>query len=347
MRKAAILAVALVLLSPGWAGAQSLDDLEEARRDRNVAHARVQRLTTQIRGLSQRYQRLETKAHRAVMRLIDAYRHEMSVQSSLEQARGVLEERASAAYRAGPGAVLAAYFQAITQGGTFADLHSADLLIQHALDSDVAQALDVLRDRTEARAARRTVERERERLLHQEIRLANLRLALETKVAEAEAIARAAGLKVEELERQEQRLLLAARRDQDRQQRALVGDLDASLKQLLALLGPNGGRGCAVPPGLRMTGQSFSGLASWYGWDFAGNSTASGAIYDPRLFTAAHKTLPLNSFVRIRRGDRCAVVLVNDRGPYIAGRVIDLSMAAAQYLGVGVTTVEVDVLARA
>jgi rare lipoprotein A (peptidoglycan hydrolase) len=347
MRKAATLAVAFVLLLPGWAGAQTLNDLEEARRDRDAAHARVQRLTSEIQRLSRRYQRLESRAHRAAMRLIDAYRHEMSVQSALEQARGVLEERASAAYRAGPGAILAAYLQAITQAGTFGDLHSADILIQHALESDVDQALDVLQDRTEARAARRAVERERERLLRREIRLANLRVALETKLSLAETIAKAAGLRAEELERQEQRLLQAAQRYQDRQQQALVGDLDASLKELLELLGPNGGRGCAISSALGMTGQSFSGLASWYGWDFAGNSTASGAIYDPRLFTAAHKTLPLNSFVRVRRGDRCAVVLVNDRGPYIEGRVIDLSMAAAQYLGVGVTPVEVDILARA
>jgi peptidoglycan hydrolase CwlO-like protein/3D (Asp-Asp-Asp) domain-containing protein len=347
MRRAAILSVAIVLLSPGWAGAQTLDDLEEARGDRDAARGRVQQLAGQIARLSHKYQRLETKAHRAAQRLIDAYRHEMAIQSALEAARGVLEDRASAAYRAGPGAILGAYLQAITQAGTFADLHSADILIEHALESDIDQAVEVLGDRAEARSARRTVERERERLLRQEVGLATLRAVLETKLAEAEAIAEAAGLEVEELERQEQRLLRAARRDQNRQQQALVGDIDASLKQLLALLGPNGGRGCAIPPPLRMTGQSFSGLASWYGWDFAGNHTASGAIYDPRLFTAAHKTLPLNSFVRVRRGDRCAVVLVNDRGPYIAGRVIDLSMAAAQYLGVGVSTVEVDVLARA
>jgi peptidoglycan hydrolase CwlO-like protein len=346
MRKAATLAAVLVLLCPAWAGAQTFDDLEQARKDRDAAEGRVHRLTKEIDRLSVRYRRIEAEAQETAGRLVDAYRREMAVQSELEAARGVLEERASAAYRAGPGAILAAYMQVITQAGTFADLHSADLLIQHVLEADVDRALDVLQDRTQARSARRGVERERERLLRREVQLATLRAALDTKLGQAEAIARAAGLQVEELERQERRLLAASRRDQDRQQQALVGDLDADLKALLALLGPDGGRGCAIPPALSLTGQSFSGLASWYGWDFAGNHTASGAIYDPRLFTAAHKTLPLNSFVRVRRGDRCAVVLVNDRGPYIDGRVIDLSMAAAEYLGVGVTHVEVDILSR-
>jgi peptidoglycan hydrolase CwlO-like protein len=347
MRKAATLAVALVLLSPAWAGAQTLDDLEQARKDRAVAQARVNRLTAEIHRLSARYRRLEAHAQDAARRVIDAYRREMAVQTELEDARSVIEERASAAYRAGPGAILAAYMQAITQAGTFADLHSADILIRHALESDLDRALDVLEDRTEAHSARRVVEREQRRLVQREVGLATIRAVLEDKLAMATAIARAAGLRVEELEEEEARLLAAARRDQDRQRQALVGDLDAGLQALLKLLGPDGGRGCAIPPALRLMGQSFSGLASWYGWDFAGNHTASGAIYDPRLFTAAHKTLPLNSFVRVRRGDRCAVVLVNDRGPYIAGRVIDLSMAAAEYLGVGVTPVEVDILARA
>lgn len=347
MRKAAALAVFIVLLSPGWGRAQTTDDLEQARRHRDAATAEVARLTKQIRKLSDRYVPLEREARKVAARLIDAYQREMAVQAELDEARSVLDERASAAYRAGPGAILAAYMEVITQSGTFADLHSADLLIEYTLEADVDQAVDALNHHEDARAARRAVERERGRLLQQEVRLASLRSALETRLARAQALAKAAGLKVAELERQQRRLLQAAQRDMQRQQHALIGDPDASLAELLELLGSDGGRGCAIPPALEMTGQSFSGLASWYGWDFAGNPTASGAIYDPRLFTAAHKTLPLNSFVRVRRGDRCAVVLVNDRGPYIDGRVIDLSMAAAEYLGVGVTHVEVDILTKA
>jgi peptidoglycan hydrolase CwlO-like protein len=347
MRKAAAFAVVIVLLSPGWGRAQASDDLDEARRNRDAAAAEVARLTKQIRRLSEQYRPLEREARKAAARVIDAYQHEMTVQAELDEARTVLDERASAAYRAGPGAILSAYMQVITQSGTFADLHSADMLIEYALQADVNHAVEVLDDHAEALAARRAVERERGRLLRREVRLASLRSALERKLTQAQALAKAAGLKVADLEREHRRLLQAAQRGLDRQNHALLGDPDASLEELLALLGPNGGRGCAIPSKLKMTGQSFSGLASWYGWDFAGNPTASGAIYDPRLFTAAHKTLPLNSFVRVRRGDRCAVVLVNDRGPYIDGRVIDLSQAAAEYLGVGVTHVEVDILARA
>jgi len=118
---------------------------------------------------------------------------------------------------------------------------------------------------------------------------------------------------------------------------------------LLALLGPTGGRTCETPAGLRDTGQSFSGQASWYGGaGVDGQATASGAAYDPTLFTVAHRTLPFGVFLRVRFRDRCAIVLVNDRGPYgDYDRVVDLSQAAARYLGLGVGEVVVDVLVPA
>lgn len=86
------------------------------------------------------------------------------------------------------------------------------------------------------------------------------------------------------------------------------------------------------------------GVASWYGRAFHGRRTASGERYDMHAMTAAHPTLPMSSYVRVRnvRNDRTVVVRVNDRGPFHGGRVIDLSYAAAQHLGVlGTAAVEI------
>ena len=119
---------------------------------------------------------------------------------------------------------------------------------------------------------------------------------------------------------------------------------------LLALLGPTQGRGCTIPSGLRDTGKMVQGLASWYGPGFAGHPTATGAIFDPRLFTAANKELPLNVFLRVHYNGRCAIVLVNDRGPYGGGRSFDLAEAAADHLGyirAGVVFVTADLLVPA
>ena len=92
----------------------------------------------------------------------------------------------------------------------------------------------------------------------------------------------------------------------------------------------------ALPPTPSLTPQAEqAGMASWYGQREAGHRTASGVTFDPALRTAAHRTLPLGSCVQIMHlsNRRTLVVPVIDRGPYIAGRVIDLSQAAARALG--------------
>ena len=88
------------------------------------------------------------------------------------------------------------------------------------------------------------------------------------------------------------------------------------------------------------------GVASWYGAQFHGRKTSSGEVYDMYKMTAAHKTLPLPSYVQVTNleNGRTAVVKVNDRGPFHGDRVIDLSYAAAKKLGVvrkGTATVEI------
>lgn len=78
-----------------------------------------------------------------------------------------------------------------------------------------------------------------------------------------------------------------------------------------------------------------TGIGSWYGDKFAGKLTANGEIFDPELVTAAHKTLPMPSVVRVTNLDngKSLVVRVNDRGPFVAGRIIDLSREAARRIG--------------
>jgi rare lipoprotein A len=91
------------------------------------------------------------------------------------------------------------------------------------------------------------------------------------------------------------------------------------------------------------------GDASWYGSRHQGHKTASGEAYDPRLLTAAHPSLPLDSTVRVTnlKNGRSVEVRVNDRGPYRGRRVIDLSAKAAEEIGLkrrGVAKVKVEAL---
>jgi rare lipoprotein A len=130
----------------------------------------------------------------------------------------------------------------------------------------------------------------------------------------------------------------------------LVRTKDAPFFFALALL-----LGCSVPaskvrlPEPAVGRLSQTGIASWYGPGFHGKATASGEIYNQNDFTAAHQTLPLGTRVMVTNLENgtSTEVLINDRGPFAKGRIIDLSYSAAQVInmiGPGTALVRVDVL---
>lgn len=112
--------------------------------------------------------------------------------------------------------------------------------------------------------------------------------------------------------------------------------------------------GCATATLANEQGQppwaaELEGYASWYGGKFQGRMTANGEIFDTNKLTAAHKTLPFNTLVEVTHSGngRSVVVRINDRGPFIEGRVIDLSRAAADAIGMtgeGIAHVRLEVL---
>jgi rare lipoprotein A len=93
------------------------------------------------------------------------------------------------------------------------------------------------------------------------------------------------------------------------------------------------------------TGHSFSGMASYYGNE-SGSRTASGERFNQNAMTAAHRSLPFGTKIRVTHGGRSVIVTINDRGPFIRGRVLDVSTGAARAIGltgagVGRVTAEV------
>jgi len=89
----------------------------------------------------------------------------------------------------------------------------------------------------------------------------------------------------------------------------------------------------SVPP---VVAHAQEGKASWYGPGFQGRLTASGERFDTNDYTAAHKTIPFGSTVRVENleNGKWLVVRINDRGPFVKGRILDVSFAAAEYLGI-------------
>lgn len=106
----------------------------------------------------------------------------------------------------------------------------------------------------------------------------------------------------------------------------------------------------AAPAPLAITlDDAPDGFASWYGHPFHGRRTASGEKFDMHAYTAAHRTLPFGTILRVENAVNGRVILVEvtDRGPFIRRRVVDLSYRAARHLGVSVTSVQLDALTLA
>lgn len=292
-----------------------------------------------LHELLRRYEALERRAGRAWLETVEAIRLAAAASASVDAAKERLDERVRTAFELGPGGSI----EALLGAATFAELTLISEYTARTISVDDA----VLRETVLAEAAladrRAEVETERANLASRLGRLRDLLAEMQHRVDEAAAAAERARL-------ERQALAALERRVADAVSRAGSWDLDVidygqDQSHLLAMLGPTGGRTCETPAELVETGETFGGYASWYGWEFGGQPTATGAIFDPRLFTAANRWLPFGSFLRVRHGDRCAIVLVNDRGPYgRMERVIDLSQAAAQYLGVGVSWVDAEIL---
>jgi peptidoglycan hydrolase CwlO-like protein len=339
-------------------GGNASQRLAAARQDETMALATVTALRAKLPALQARLAQLQKAAGEATIAVIQALRDQQAAQQALDSAHEKLDQRARAAFEFGPATTL----DAMLGAKSLADLSAVNEFASRALEQDSSSLEEVQAAQAQLAKAREAAEVDQRAALRREGALSSQISDVQTQLDEAIGRARDAGVRVHDLAKQVAQLQ-TMRAAQQARQSTLVGaqsgtspgvNIDPTWfdgrnqDELLALLGPDGGRTCTIPPGLKDTGQQISGDATWYGWDFAGQSTASGATFDPRLMTAANRTLPFGTFLRVRWQDRCVIVLVNDRGPYgDLDRVIDLSLGAAQALGsesAGVVPVTADVL---
>jgi hypothetical protein len=332
---AALMTVAAAAGPGAWA--QSTQErLDQARSTRDAALSAQREAELTLKE----YEQINADLELAIRDVIIASRAERELSARLEEAQALLDSRARTAYELGPAMSIELFLGSRTPG----DFASVQQYLARTIQVDETDVLDVTAARQSLEAVSTRLDRRRSDLAESEMRLRVLAADAAARIEQARAEADAASQEIDELERELAEQQAAAAASLGRLIDATEG-FDQS--ELLALLGPNEGRGCEIPEGLEDTGQRVEGLSSWYGWEFAGQHTASGAIFDPRLFTVANKELPLNVFLRIHYKGKCAIALVNDRGPYGGGRVFDVSEAVADYLGyigAGVVWVETDVL---
>lgn len=98
------------------------------------------------------------------------------------------------------------------------------------------------------------------------------------------------------------------------------------------------------PTAFKASGNVLTGIASWYGNEFNGRPTANGEIYNQEDFTAASKELPFGTYLAVSHKGRGVIVRINDRGPFVKGRFLDLSKGAAKALGLGLGEVKAEIV---
>jgi len=329
---ASALALSLALASPVFS----------APAEATGPAAEAETIRSELTALLDDFEHAALAADGAAARWMDLRLRSMEARAAEEEAQRAFSDQVRSAYIAGPGKAIE-----IVLGAR--DLHELAARLPYAADALAAQIPDL--DELAARRGAiegviRDVEEAQRELIRTEDHLASIRARIASRLARAEALARAD---------------TRARATLDVLHKLYAGTVDrvagatrairyrkgeAMFQEAQPFLGPRSD--CSVPKGLRSTGDVIGGEASWYGNAFRGKPTASGAIFYPERFTVAHKTLPFGLFLLIRMGDECIVSFLNDRGPYVDGRILDLSYASAQAIGLtGVKNVSATLLVRA
>lgn len=315
--------VALALVQPASAA-----DLAELK-------ARAQALGDQVSALETRLERLSGREADLDAKISDV----SSEIGTLELELGDREEAADVARDAVVERVVDAYKGSTTTDRLAVILSAEDVndaieaaeMTGHAADADAEALQELLEEQEALEATQARVDERKQELLAAQAEADALADEAEAALAERSEVLEQLSTEVAELERRAREAAAAAARP------------DEAFLDLLSPSGPAPG----IPDGFVGTGVTFEGLASWYGPGFEGNLTASGDVFDSSLYTAASKELPLGTWLYVEYNGRGVVVLVNDRGPYVEPRILDLSRGAAQAIGMehaGVGWVKAEIL---
>lgn len=318
MRALAVALVAMLgaALIPRPAVATDINELR--RRAQSLANT-VSSLEHRRAGLADRAGRLRAKVTDATAEIGRLELELSHARTAIDKARELYVQRAIEAYKSGPATRLAMLLSARSLG-ELVSLAEAQAQIG-SLEGDALQ--DLLAAHDDLRAAQDEVDDRQQFLLAAQVEAQGLENEIDATIDDRSA--RLADMTKEIKSLEEQARLAAA---------ASASGLGISVgEEFLRLLAPSG-PSPNIPNDFASTGVSFEGIASWYGPGFEGNPTASGDIFDPDLYTAASKELPLGTWLYVQHQSRGVVVLVNDRGPYIDGRILDLSRAAAFSIGI-------------
>lgn len=333
---AALLLAALSATRPATA-----EDLETLRSRARAIAAEVTDLEHRLEDLNVRRSHLDGEINEATRSLAHLQLEIEDAEAAYQAASQRFVQRAVESYKGGGNSTRVALLLSARDLDDFFMLAQAT---SHQAELDAASLRDLVDARDDATRLQRTVDARKQRLLSASARAESVAGEIDgALVQRRETLTRL----MEEIDRLEAELRREARATSSvfpGAQRP-TGRPDRELLEELSGSGPS----LRIPDEFVGTGATFEGLASWYGPGFEGNSTANGDKFDSRLYTAASKELPLGTWLHIKHEGRGVVVLVNDRGPYVEPRILDLSKAAAEALGMvskGVGWVEAQIIVR-
>jgi rare lipoprotein A len=308
------------------------EDLPALRERAQKVAEQLSALEHDLAGLEQRSDDLEARISDVSRQLGLTELEQTEAQHSIDEATERYVNRAVEAYKNGPQSDIDLLLSAETLNDAFDAAEVSSVLA----DADVDAIEELLAAKAAAEATEDSIDAQKQSLLVTQAKAEAVKEDIAGTLDDRRSVLSDLSDQIDELEAQAR---AAAR------QAAETNGIDVG-QALLDLLQPSG-PSAGIPDSFVGTGVTFEGIASWYGPGFEGNHTANGDIFDSDLYTAASKTLPLGTWLYVEFDGRGVVVYVNDRGPYVGDRILDLSRAAAEAIGIsGLGWVKAEILIK-
>ena len=326
------------------------EDIEALRDEAQSVGAEITSMSERLEELGNERRALTEEIARADQEVAELEIEISETEDAFDKALERFEERAVEAYKDGGGTELALLLSAenLTQMETLAQA------ISEAAELDAAALDELQAAKSAAENAQDRLDEHKQELMAAHARKDALATDIETTIAERDRVlaelnddiaelARVA--RIEAREEAEDEALEAAEWTPDEPSKVPPTNTTWGTHDPDRLVGTGPAQG--IPSLFTSTGVTFEGEASWYGPGFEGNTTANGDIFDSSLYTVASKTLPFGTYLYVEYHGRGVVVYVNDRGPYAGDRILDLSHAAAQAIGIsGVGWVRAEIIVK-
>ncbi|MHB1382517.1 MAG: septal ring lytic transglycosylase RlpA family protein [Thermoleophilia bacterium] len=322
---AVVLLLMVMSLSPVAGAVESSADIDKRVQD---AREELSRLKDESAAMAQQIAAHDAAMDKSRQDMADANSRVRAAEESYNRILAVYEGRIIALYKKGEHQ----YYDIIIGSQGFNDALTRVSYLGKITDNDQKLILQVKAEERALRAAREDIDRLKQTNIDSLDSLMAKKAGLDAKIASLQQGLDADVIKLEAMRAIEQEA--AAQR---------LAEEAASISIWGSPSGPTQVQNYP-PPGIQPTGTVIHGVTSWYGPGFDGNRTANGETYDMYAFTAAHKTLPFNTWLKVNYNGRSVFVRINDRGPYIGGRFLDLSKGSAQALGItGIAYVSAEV----